>query len=84
MLEANNIQVCLLPPNMTDLLQPMDLSVNKPAKDFLKRRFKDWYSEQLTKQLKGKEIKSTDLEPISLGLPVLKELGAKWMVQMAE
>ena len=33
-LEAHNIHVCLLPPNTTDLLQPMDLSVNKPAKDF--------------------------------------------------
>ena len=31
------VHVCLLPPNTTDLLQPMDLSVNKPAKDFLRR-----------------------------------------------
>ena len=29
-------------------------------------------------------MESTDLEPIYLGLPVLKELGAKWLVQMAE
>ena len=34
LLEANNIQVCLLPPNMNDLLQPMDIAVNKPAKIF--------------------------------------------------
>ena len=32
LLESNNIHVCLLPPNTTDLLQPMGLSVNKPAK----------------------------------------------------
>ena len=69
---------------LTDLLQPMDLSVNKPAKDFLKRRFEDWYSQQLAKQFEGRDIESTDLQPISLGLPVLKELGAKWMVEMAE
>ena len=30
-LERNNIHVCLLPPNTTDLLQLMDISVNKPA-----------------------------------------------------
>ncbi len=36
LLEANDIHVCLLPPNTTDLLQPMDLSVNKPAKEFLR------------------------------------------------
>ena len=39
LLESNNIHVCLLPPNTTDQLQSMDLSVNKPAKDFLKRCF---------------------------------------------
>ena len=29
-------------------------------------------------------IRSTYLQPIILGLPVLKELGAKWMVEMSE
>jgi len=52
-----------MPPaaNTTDLLQPMDLSVNKPAKDFLKRHFEDWYSQQVTKQFEGRDIESTDL-----------------------
>ena len=66
MLEANNIHVCLLPPNTTDLLQPIDLSVNKPAKDFLKRRFEDWYSEQLTKQLEGKRSNQPTWNPSGL------------------
>ena len=35
LLEENNVHVCLLPPNTTDRLQPMDVSVNKPAKDIL-------------------------------------------------
>lgn len=35
----NNIDVCLFPPNATDVLQPMDLSVNKPAKAFLSNKF---------------------------------------------
>ena len=33
LLEANNIHVVLLPANPTDQVQPMDISVNKPAKD---------------------------------------------------
>ena len=35
-------------------------------------------------QLDGRNAESTDLEPVSLSLPVLKELGAKWLVQMTE
>ena len=36
-LDENDIHVCLLPLNTTDRLQPMDISVNKPAKDFLRK-----------------------------------------------
>ena len=38
----------------------------------------------MTKQLDGKEDEATEVQPINLGLPTLKELGAKWLVQMAE
>ena len=41
LLEENDIHVCLLPANTTNRLQPMDISVNKPAKDFLRRKFDD-------------------------------------------
>ena len=50
----------------------------------MKRCFEDWYAEQVTTQLDGREMESTDLEPVSLSLPILKELGAKWLVQMAD
>ena len=85
LLESHNIHVCLLPPNTTDRLQPMDISVNKPAKDFLKRQFDQWYSEQVVAQLEGEDtsdLESIELEPINLGLPALKEIGAKWLVEM--
>ena len=50
LLEANNAHVVLLLPNTTDLLQPMDLSVNKPMKNF----FEEWYSGEVMKQLEMK------------------------------
>ena len=68
LLEENDIHVCLLPASTTDCLQPMDISVNKPAKDFLKRRFEDWYSQQISNQLEGRDIESTELQPINLSL----------------
>ena len=83
LLESHNIHVCLLPPNTTDRLQPMDISVNKPAKDYLKQQFDHWYSEQVFAQLQEEE-QAVELQPINLGLPALKNLGAKWLVEMAD
>ena len=41
LLEEHGIYVCLLHANTTDRLQPMDVGVNKPAKDFLKQQFEE-------------------------------------------
>lgn len=43
----------------TDLLQPMDLSVNKPAN--LRQKFQHWYSEKLMEQLE--EVDDINNEP---------------------
>ena len=51
LLDANDIHTCLLPPNTTDLLQPMDISVNKSVKTFLRDRFQEWYASQIVIQL---------------------------------
>ena len=61
LLEEHNIHVCLLPANTTNLLQPMDISVNTPAKDFLKRKFQEWYSNQVMEQLEGQDIEMSDI-----------------------
>ena len=52
-LEENNIFVALLPSNTTDLLQPLDIAVNKPAKHYLQQQFQDWYLKQISDQLEG-------------------------------
>lgn len=65
----------------------MDLSVNKPAKDFLKRKFEDWYSMQIQRQLQchsEDDIETLQLQPVDMSMPVMKELGARWLVEMYE
>jgi len=42
LLEENNILFVTVPNNCTNRLQPLDLSVNKPAKDFIRVKFREW------------------------------------------
>ena len=58
---------------MTDHLQPMDISVMKPAKTFLKRKFEDWYVNLVHEQLQGEdvEIDAVELQPVDLSMPVM-------------
>ena len=78
LLDANIINVVLIPPNCTDRLQPLDLSINKTAKEFLRKCFQKWYASQVCSQLEGKTLK----EPVDLRLSVMKPLGTKWLVEL--
>ena len=80
LLERHRIHTCLIPANATDRLQPMDISVYKPAKSFLKKKFKMWYLDQITQQLEGQDIDTVVEESIDLSI---KEIGAKCLVDMA-
>ena len=40
LIDEHNVNVVLIPPNCTDKLQPLDLSVNKAAKDYLRNQFR--------------------------------------------
>ena len=51
LLEENHIYVVNVPANCTDRLQPMDLSVNKAAKEFMRSRFSEWYATEVQKQV---------------------------------
>ena len=63
----------------------MDISVNKPTKDFLKRQFDEWYSQQVLAQLEDdtSNLEELEIQPFNFGLPELKEIGAKWLVDTA-
>ena len=63
MLEEHNIQSVIVPGGCTDRLQPLDLSVNRSAKAFLRSQFQEWYSQQISNQLdtQDKELEAIDL-----------------------
>ena len=82
LLEEKGIFVCKLPPNSTDILQPMDLSVNKSVKDYLRKEFSNWYSNEVSQQLNNSE--DLQLQPVKLSLSSLKTIGAKWLVGMVD
>ena len=49
LLLENNIISAIVPNNCTNVLQPLDLSVNKSLKDHLRSKFQLWHSEQVSK-----------------------------------
>ena len=82
-LEQHNIHSCLLPPNTTDHLQPMDLSVNKPAKAFLRGEFQKWYSDKIMLQLDNPsaDFSTAELNLVDLSMAAMKITG-QWLVKM--
>lgn len=73
-LKTNGMLVVFLPVKTTDHLQPLDLSINIAAKDFLRDKFRRWYTEEVSKNLKNEpEYKNI---PVDMQARVMKELGA--------
>ena len=79
-LEFNHINFVVVPANCTDRLQPLDVSVNKPVKEFLRKQFHSWYGGKICKQLN----KGTERVPIDLKLSTMKPLGAQWMIKLQD
>ena len=75
LLDDNYINVTLVPANCTDRLQPLDLSVNKAAKEYLREEFQTWYAKQISQQVQG----DSEKKPVDLRLTAVKSLGAKWL-----
>ena len=79
-LRENYIFLVRVPPNMANLFQPLDLTVNGAAKAFMKRRFTEWYSQEIWKELEsGKELNDVD---IKLTLPLLRPLHTSWLTNI--
>ena len=74
----NSCDVVIVPHNLTNNFQPLDLSINKAAKSFIQNKYNDWFADQVFTQLQnGKD--PTDVK-ISSKLSDLKPIHARWIV----
>ena len=71
----NNCDLIIVPHNLTNNFQPLDITVNKPAKNFIKDKYNVWHTEQVAKQLN--EGKAPAEGEIFLNLSEIKPLHAK-------
>ena len=63
---------------MTNIFQPLDLSINRSCKFFLRRKAQSWYSLQIEKQMKeGKKAHEINADTT---ISIMKPLHAKWVV----
>ena len=63
LLSSNNIHIAVVPGKCTNQLQPLDVSVNKSVKYFIRGKFQQWYSDQIRKSIDGgMEDKVVDLK----------------------
>ena len=74
---TENDCVCVfVPANMTNYFQPLDLTVNGRAKQFLKGKFEEWYAKEVKRQVdNGVEVYSID---VNTKMSVLKPIDARW------
>ena len=70
-------QVVIVPHNLTNKFQPLDITDNKPAKSFTSNKYNEWFAEQVAKQLQ-KGIPPADIQ-VSLNLGELKVVHARWI-----
>ena len=69
-------QVVIVPHNLTNKFQPLDITINKPAKSFISNKYNEGFFKQVPQKLeKG-------IQPASLGLIDLKVMHAKWILEL--
>ena len=52
-LEALNVHQIVIPPGMTGELQPLDVGINKPFKDYVREEYRKWRLENMSFTAKG-------------------------------
>ena len=67
-----------VPNNMTHIFQPLDLTVNRSCKAYLRKLGQDWYADQVSAQLLN-GIKPENVS-VDVRISTLKPVHAKWVV----
>ena len=77
--QRSNGKMVSVPNNWTSYYQPLDLTVNRSCKDFLRQEAQKWYSDKINKQT-TREKRSNEVK-VDVILSVIKPLHAKWIVK---
>ena len=77
LLADNHISIVMIPPNCTDKLQPLDISINKPLKDALKAQFHSRYANEVQKEMKHGSLDDINIDT---SMTAIKGLSAGWIV----
>lgn len=79
-LQSSSIDLVPVPANMTHFFQPLDLTVNRAAKNLTKTEFISYYSRCIQQQLDaGKLLEDVEVD---LRLTIIKPLHAQWLVNI--
>ena len=77
LLDKHNIRYVQVPPNCTDKLQPLDIAINKPLKDELKKQFHTWYASEVQKQLETTPVHDVKVD---MRMTIIKAKSVRWFI----
>ena len=75
----NDCELVIVPRNLTIKFQPLDIFINQKAKKFVSHKFKTWYADLVSEQLRT-GVAPGDVK-VSMKLSHLKLLHARWIVE---
>ena len=76
----NHLVYTCIPANLTNLFQPLDISVNKVAKGIIRSKYGDYYTDAVRSQLL-KGTAPTDIV-VDTKISTLRPLHAQWIVDL--
>ena len=76
----NNCKLVIVPHNLTNKFQLLDISTSQSAKKFVSNKFNPWYANRVSKQLSNGNAPG-DVK-VSLKLSDLKPFHSRWIVEI--